>query len=174
MIPPQTAALIAAGAIGAFVAFEVFRKTRHGSNPWTFEGFMGVLHIMPHVMRVASETGADWNSVFRSPVIQRAIYDAKRKDPAQWAVVVASAAKAGKTVEQYVEFLATAGRHLRGLAGDFSKKSTTTDILSRQIFELAKAGKIGPVKKVLDERDHAHVEWYGPGEIVKPPVLEAV
>lgn len=135
---------------------------------------LGAALIMGHVETVAKMTGAEWNSVFRAESIQRAIYDAKRGNPAQWAVVQAGAQKRGMSTEAYVEMLAKQGRHLRGLAADFSKKGTPTSVLAPQIFDLAKRGLIGKVKKVLDERDHVHVEWYAPWEMSKAPTLESL
>lgn len=165
---------IVVGAGALYGALERFRKTSHGDNPWNVDGFIGATLIMGHVELIASVTGASWNSVFRSEVVQRALYDAKRKNPAQWEVVEAGARKRGMTTEQYVEFLSKGTRHARGLAADFSKAGTSTEILARDIFALAKAGRVGKVKKVLDERDHAHVEWWAPWEEAKAPVLEAL
>lgn len=165
---------IATGAAALYVALEKFRKTTHGDNPWSVDGFIGATVIMGHVELISMLTGASWNSVYRSEQVQRSLYEAKRKVPAQWDVVKAGAAKRGMTPDQYVEFLSKGTRHARGLAADFSKQGTSTAVLSRDIFELAKAGRVGKVKKVLDERDHAHVEWWAPGEQAKEPVLESL
>ncbi len=166
------AVAVGAGLATLYALLEHFRRTSHGANPWTVEGFVGAAFIHSYVKTAAAATSSHWNSVFRSPAIQRALYEAKRKDPAQWAVVQAGAKARGVSTEQYVEMLSTGSRHTRGLAADFSGKPITE--LSRSIFELAKLGRIGPVKKVLDERDHAHVEWWAPWETAKAPVLETL
>lgn len=165
---------VAAGAGVLYGALERFRRTSHGDNPWSVDGFIGATLIMGHVETVANLTGATWSSVFRSPQVQRALYNAKRKDPAQWAVVEAGARKRGMSTEAYVEFLSTNTRHARALAADFTHAKLTTAQLAVQIFEHAKAGRIGRVKKVLDERDHVHVEWLAPWEAARSPVLETL
>jgi len=174
MISKEAVIIAGATAVGLYGALEVMRRTRHGANEWTIEGIVGALSIYGAVHTIAARTGAAWNSVFRAPSVQRALYDAKRKDPNQWAVVVASAAKAKMSVEAYVEFLSTNTRHARGLAADFSKAGKSTAELAREIYTLAKAGVIGTVKKVLDERDHVHVEWWAPWQTANAPILEHV
>ncbi len=171
-MPAVLVLLLIGGAALLRKFMEDFRKTSHGENPWTFSGFFNALTIAGHVASAARITGARWNSVFRSPQVQKAVYDGKRKDPVKWAVVVASAKSAGMDVEAYVQKLSTGTRHARALAADFAGKPIGP--LGRELFELAKAGRIGPVKKVLDERDHVHVEWYGPAEKRAAPTYQAV
>ncbi len=165
---------IGAGLVALHAHHEAYRRTSHGENPWTVEGFVGVSWISGYVDAVCRLTGASSSSIYRAPQVQAAVYEAKRKSAAQWAVVEASAKKAGMTADAYVAMLLKRGRHMRGLAGDFDKPGTTTAQLAAEIFEHAKAGRIGPVKKILDERDHAHVEWLAPWESVRSPVLEGV
>jgi hypothetical protein len=166
------AGAVIAGGLALGVYLERFRKTSHGANPWTMEGLVGALWISWHVDRVVALTGASHNSSFRHPRIMQKVYDSKRGNPAQWDVVVASAKSRGVTVDAYVAGLIKGSRHTRGLAGDFSGRPIGA--LADEIFALAKAGKIGPVKKVLDERDHVHVEWFAPWETVKAPTLQRV
>lgn len=166
----EAAIAVSAGVGALYTALEPFRKTSHGHNPWTLEGFVNAASISRYIKAASELTGASFSSCYRSPQVQRRLYDSKRKDPAKWAVVVSGAEKAGMSVENYVEFLSTRTRHARALAGDFVGKPIGQ--LATDLHQLALAGKIGPVKKVLDERDHAHVEWYGPGEAVEPPKLE--
>lgn len=171
---PAGIGAIVVGAGALYVALEKFRKTSFGVNGWTVDGILGAALIMLHVENVANLIGADWHSVYRSPEIQRALYESKRKDPVKWAVVESSAKKAGLSTEAYVAKLSTGSRHSRGLAADFTARGLAMDALADRIYGLAKAGRIGKVKKVLNERDHVHVEWWAPWEQPKPTILESV
>lgn len=70
-------------------AFDQFRKTNQGKNPWSVEGLVNVIRITPHIQKIKRMTEAKINSVYRSERVNSIVGGVKTS------------------------------RHLRGLAADF-------------------------------------------------------
>lgn len=135
---------LAGGAAAAYAALERYRKTSHGSNPWTIDGFTNALLYSQHFERflaLIEDTDGQPNSVFRSATVN----------------------KAAGGVET--------SRHLRALACDGLPKKLSLQAAQDVVHAAAARGEIGPVKRVTLEpaRGIIHVEWWGPGETTQPP-----
>lgn len=168
--------LLAAMSATVYLAFERYRQTTHGQNPWTLDGAFGVLSIAMPVERIVAGLGAALTSVYRSPQVMRAVYESKKSNAKAWSVVTLLASRRGMSTDAYVEQIVNTSRHLRGLAADFVPKNMAVPDAAKLIHTSAMQGELGAVKLVLAEGDHVHVEWWAPWENAQrvPPRLEAV
>lgn len=137
---------LAGGALAVFQSMERYRRTSHGANPWTAEGFANALLYSSYFERflaIVEDVDGQPNSCYRSPEVN-------------------AAAKGVAT-----------SRHLRALACDGSPRRMPLPIAQRAVFDAAKRGELGPVKRVTlePERNIIHVEWWGPTEAALPPEL---
>jgi len=135
---------LAGAAFGTFQAMERYRKTSHGANPWTAEGFTNALLYSSYYERflaLIEDTDGQPNSCFRSPSV--------------------NAAAGGVPTS----------RHMKALACDGLPKRLSLGAAQDVVFAAAKRGELGPVKRVTLEpaRKIIHVEWWGPGEAALPP-----
>lgn len=134
--------ILAAAGLGAlYVAFDRYRRTSHGKNPWTLDGFMAVATLHQRFEQAARMIDGTITSVFRSERVN----------------------KAAGGVET--------SRHLDGLAVDIKPRLHSPKEAAEKLYAAAVRGELGPVRTVLEEPTVVHVDFFAPGEPRRAPKL---
>lgn len=123
-------AALSALAGGVLLAMKRYSVTSHGKNEWTQEALLNVLSRAPYMELARMSIGGRFNSVYRSPAINSAIGGA------------------------------STSRHMRGLAVDLHPgRPHNAESASRHIWDMALAGTLGKIHKVIWEPNWVHVSW---------------
>lgn len=143
------ATLAAAGAAALYAALEPYRRTAHGPNPWSFEGFLNVLRLSGHFEAARHMVDGTVTSVWRSPT------------PAPGRTQSVNEAAGG----------VQSSRHTMGLAVDIKPRALSPKEAAGRLYEAAVRGELGPVRTVLEEPTVVHLDYFASGEATRAPTL---